>query len=268
MIRTTLDYSLHQVTGAGSRGFSGDRALARRKPLDAVAVAIASRMGGRKEHEAKRSVPSPATLPVGETRGFGGKAPIGSVVAFWCTDCVIGLWGSRSATCPSIGQTQRNGKLNTVGSGCSCFRAGASISFQEGHDLNTSAFCRVACVGCVNGHVEANRHDQIIAILSFVELPNEEVVVILVRSFRDRRVSVCASTASLGRKLGNRINYFRKCLFHEIFQRKHLGAFAIRLQHSQLILAQSVSVTNSRAQRNVRGAVFVSRPPLVTGELK
>ncbi|MBV17509.1 MAG: hypothetical protein CMO05_08545 [Thalassospira sp.] len=87
MMRTTVAYSLHQVTGAGSRGFSGDRALARRKPLDAVAVAIASRMGGRKEHEAKRSVPSPATLPVGETRGFGGKAPD---TAFTTTNNITG----------------------------------------------------------------------------------------------------------------------------------------------------------------------------------
>ena len=110
MIRANAAYSLHQVTGAGSRGFSGDRALARRKPLDAVAVAIASRMGGRKEHEAQRSVPSPATLPVGETRGVGGKAPIGSVVAFWCTDCVIGLWGLVRPRAPVSGK--RNGTVN------------------------------------------------------------------------------------------------------------------------------------------------------------
>lgn len=75
MIRADAAYLLQQVTEAGSRAFSGDRALARRKALDAAEVAIASRKGGRKEHEAKRSVPSPATLPVGETRGFGGKAP-------------------------------------------------------------------------------------------------------------------------------------------------------------------------------------------------
>lgn len=45
-----------------------------------VAVAIASLMGSRKEHEAKRSVPSPATLPVGETRGFGARPPQGQLL--------------------------------------------------------------------------------------------------------------------------------------------------------------------------------------------
>jgi hypothetical protein len=52
MIRSNAAYVLQQVTEAGSKGFSGDRALARRKVLDADAVTIASRMGSRKEHEA------------------------------------------------------------------------------------------------------------------------------------------------------------------------------------------------------------------------
>jgi len=77
MIRANAAYSLHQVTGAGSRAFSGDRALARRKVLDADVVAIASRKGSRKEHEAQRSVPSPATLPVGETGEREGEHPRG-----------------------------------------------------------------------------------------------------------------------------------------------------------------------------------------------
>ena len=62
---------------SGSSPFSGDRAPARRKGLEAGAIGIYShRHGYRDEAGAQRKLPSPGTLPIGEMRGFGGKAPI------------------------------------------------------------------------------------------------------------------------------------------------------------------------------------------------
>ncbi len=261
MIRTTVAYSFHQVTGAGSRGFSGDRALARRKPLDAVAVAIASRMGGRKEHEAKRSVPSPATLPVGETRGFGGKAPE-------CLDRDLGAFEAilrRFIGVLCVGKLQRHRKLNPVGGSCCCFRINSSVGFQEGNNLNSCAYGRVACVSGTNSNIETDGHDQIVAVFICVKFTHEEMIMSLGFGMQERRIRACASVSPFIRQFGHRVTYFGKRLFHKIFQRKHLGAFASGLQLSQWILVQSVSVAIGRAQRNVRGAVFVSRPPLVTG---
>lgn len=61
---------------AGSGPFSGDRALARRKGLDAVVVALNAiwAVAGRKDGAQRRPV-RPATLPAGEVQGSGGKAP-------------------------------------------------------------------------------------------------------------------------------------------------------------------------------------------------
>ena len=63
--------------GTGSRCFSGDRASARRKLLDAVEGSHAGSGSAGKGTDAQRRFSLPTPLPVGETRGFGGKAPKG-----------------------------------------------------------------------------------------------------------------------------------------------------------------------------------------------
>ena len=72
--RTILTAKTAEVEAVSS-SFSGDRALARRKGLYSAEASIAYHTGSRKKPEAERKVLYPATLPNGEWRGFGGKAP-------------------------------------------------------------------------------------------------------------------------------------------------------------------------------------------------
>lgn len=262
MIRTNAAYLFHQVTEAGSRAFSGDRALARRKALDAAEVAVASRKGGRKEHEAQRSVPSPATLPVGETRGFGGKAPDSSSSAEsyaanrgWFGDTIVtGIW-----------QSQWNGKVNTVCTCCVGAAFHAAVCLEEGHNFDASAGLSICAVARCNRDIKGYRHYYVATICFFSVFAKYQPRRISSCVARQWRISRCTCLFTLLRELCESVNNLCECVFHKIFQCKHLGAFAVGLQVSRWILVQSVSVANDRAQRNVRGAVFVSRPPLVTG---
>ncbi|RCK48934.1 hypothetical protein TH30_00955 [Thalassospira profundimaris] len=263
MIRTNTAYLLQQVTEAGSRAFSGDRALARRKALDAAEVAIASRKGGRKEHEAKRSVPSPATLPVGETRGFGGKAPdLGSHARTsnnsWC--CAGWL-----AIVASVRKSKWDGELHPVCAGSVGPAFNRAVCFKKRYDLNSATSLSAGVVACCNSDVKRDRHDYVITVGVAVVLADQDASGRKIFAVWEWRVCASPSVATFGRKLTQGVNDLCEGVFHKIFQRKHLGAFTVGLHLSQWILAQSVSVANNRAQRNVRGAVFVSRPPLVTG---
>lgn len=264
MICTTVAYSLHQVTGAGSRAFSGDRALARRKVLDADAVAIASRKGGRKEHEAKRSVPSPATLPVGETRGFGGKAPICSALSGG-SDC----WERGEG--PIVSGVREAEWYSVLDPVCACFGcSGLNTSFGlEERDYVNASPC--LCTGVIDGgycDVKCYWNDGLGPFLIREVLSFNYVSAAFERLLSYWRISRCATVGVFQRKLLNGIGDFGQRLFHEFFeceQGRLLLKLVVEVGSGQF---KTLACVDGVAHRNVRGAVFVSRPPLVTGGKK
>lgn len=118
-----------QEAGTGSGPFSGDRAPARRKGLEAEEATKHPPQGlqGR-----KRSEPIPATLPAGEARGFGGKAP-GENAEIRLSDC------------------QREGELHPIGRSFSLTGGNFPANI---HDIDLGSGFSTSFAGCLNGHCD------------------------------------------------------------------------------------------------------------------
>lgn len=133
-----------QGAGARSRAFSGDRVRStRRKALDgAEALPCSGRVPGPERGRAQRRLSScPGTLPVGETRGCGGKA--------------TALRGAHTAN-SAVLQLQRNTKFYTTNAGVGGFSSRIHTGFENLNNLNSTASSGSFGLCRRNGDIKVN----------------------------------------------------------------------------------------------------------------